>query len=56
MSDFFHLHHHHLNDGRRFFLYFLIVSNDSELQQLEVNSMTDNSQWKLMPGNEFKAL
>lgn len=40
----------------RFFLCFLIVSNDSELQQLEVNSLTDNSQWKLMLGKEFKGL
>lgn len=56
MSVFFHLRHCHLNDGKRFFLYFLIVSNDSELQQLEVNSLTDNSQRKLMLGKEFKEL
>lgn len=56
MSGFFHLRHCHLNDGKRFFLYFLIVSNDSELQQLEMNSLIDNSQWKLMLGKEFKGL
>lgn len=56
MSVFFHLRHCHLSDGKRFFLCFLIVSNDSELQQLEVNSLTDNSQWKLMLGKEFKGL